>query len=391
MKTWIIEPRDPLIVRDGRPFGPDPGARAKTLNFPFPSTTTGGVRTRAGLNGNGFFDNAKLAWVKQIKVRGPLLVELDEQGQVQHWFAPAPADALLFPAAANKQVLRRQLRVLKPAASAEMNLSDGLQPVGVYPLEKRKPEKAPPAFWHWPAYEKWLVSPQDCQTVTLDELGWTGPVRDQRIHVRILAESLTADEGALFQTSGLEFTRLAEPLKKTGHLAQARRLALAVQTDESLPAGLAPLGGERRIVHWRPGAGDNLWPQLPAALEAGMDQQPFPCRLLLLTPALFERGYRPGWLLEAREGVQPELVAAVVARPQVVSGWNFETDQPKPTRRLAPAGSVYFLKLHGDSAAIKNWLKTMWMASISDREQDRRDGFGLAVLGNWDGSEEEVK
>ena len=50
MTTWIIEPHDPLIFRDGRPFGPNPGARAKTLSFPFPSTTTGGVRTRAGLD-----------------------------------------------------------------------------------------------------------------------------------------------------------------------------------------------------------------------------------------------------------------------------------------------------------------------------------------------------
>ncbi|MFZ2521089.1 MAG: type III-B CRISPR module-associated Cmr3 family protein, partial [Anaerolineae bacterium] len=32
MKTWLIEPRDPLIFRDGRPFSASPGARAKTLS-----------------------------------------------------------------------------------------------------------------------------------------------------------------------------------------------------------------------------------------------------------------------------------------------------------------------------------------------------------------------
>jgi hypothetical protein len=30
--TWIIEPRDPLIVRDGRPFGPNPSAQAISLD-----------------------------------------------------------------------------------------------------------------------------------------------------------------------------------------------------------------------------------------------------------------------------------------------------------------------------------------------------------------------
>ncbi len=31
MEIWLIEPHDPLIVRDGKPFGPNSGARASTL------------------------------------------------------------------------------------------------------------------------------------------------------------------------------------------------------------------------------------------------------------------------------------------------------------------------------------------------------------------------
>lgn len=102
MKTWIIEPRDPLIVRDGRPFGPIPGARAASLSFPFPSTTTGGVRTQYGLGlGEDFEDEQKksslIAKVKRIAVTGPLLVEVDDEtGDVARWFAWAPADALLL-------------------------------------------------------------------------------------------------------------------------------------------------------------------------------------------------------------------------------------------------------------------------------------------------------
>src|SRR5438105_1620121 len=97
--TWIIEPHDPLIVRDGRPFGPDPSARAVSLAFPFPSTTTGGVRTRSGLKTDGTFDVAQINRVKQIKVRGPLLVQLAQNDdKIEQWLVPAPADALLLEA-----------------------------------------------------------------------------------------------------------------------------------------------------------------------------------------------------------------------------------------------------------------------------------------------------
>src|SRR5215218_6714985 len=95
MSTWIIEPRDPFIARDGRPFGATPGARAASLNFPFPSTTTGGLRTRVGLV-SGSFDTQKIEEVKRIGVRGPLLAELNDDGEVAEWLAPAPLDALLM-------------------------------------------------------------------------------------------------------------------------------------------------------------------------------------------------------------------------------------------------------------------------------------------------------
>lgn len=59
--------------------------------------------------------------------------------------------------------------------------------------------------------------------------------------------------------------------------------------------------------------------------------------------------------------------------------------QPKPARRLAPAGTVFFLELSGSDEAISKWVQTTWMSCVSDEEQDRLDGFGLAVIGTWDG------
>jgi len=81
------------------------------------------------------------------------------------------------------------------------------------------------------------------------------------------------------------------------------------------------------------------------------------------------------------------LKAALVLRSQVISGWDLQSGKPKPTKRLAPSGSVYFLKLpeEVDDATINAWIDALWMQNISDDAQSRSDGFGLAALGCWDG------
>lgn len=202
------------------------------------------------------------------------------------------------------------------------------------------------------------------------------------MHVSIRPNTQTADEerGALFQTRGLEFIHMPEKQA----LSKARRLGLAVATDApSLKPGIGPLGGERRLVFWR--RSNETLPSLSGALEERIAALGH-CRLILLTPAHFKAGWKPAWLLEGREGVIPSLQAVALKRCQTVSGWDFAKGERKPTRRLAPAGTVYFLKLDGDSAAVKRWIDTIWMHCVSDEEQDRRDGFGLAVLGVWDGT-----
>lgn len=384
MSVWIIEPRDSLIVRDGRPFGPVPGARAVSLMFPFPSTTAGAVRTRDGLDATGRFRTVEIPRVKQIEVRGPLLVELDaDTGDVTNWLVTAPADALLLdlePTNSTRAMLKRLVPLqLPPAAST--NFPDALAPVGMPRRDPRKPCDKAPHYWDWCYFKKWLLNPDDHE-VSLAYLGLDGPVRDVRIHVSIKPETQAADKerGALFQTRGLEFTYLQLGCS----LSTARRLGLAVATDApNLKPGIAPLGGERRMVFWR--RSDQKLPSFPDALKEKIAAQHH-CRLILLTPAYFNAGWRPSWLLENRDGVIISLKAVALRRWQTVSGWDFEKNERKPTRRLVPGSTVYFLKLDGDSAAIKKWADNIWMHCVSDEMQDRRDGFGLAVLGAWDGT-----
>jgi CRISPR-associated protein Cmr3 len=110
---------------------------------------------------------------------------------------------------------------------------------------------------------------------------------------------------------------------------------------------------------------------------------------------MFEKGALPGWNGGAWPlggAVQAMVLAACVARPSVVSGWDLAADngpgnpkgRPKPTRRLAPMGSVYFLELKGNPEDRRQWCEETWLACVSDDVQDRRDGFGLAALGIWE-------
>lgn len=405
-QLWIIEPRDPLICRDGRPFNPTPGARARTLDFPFPSTTTGAVRTQAGLKVDGTFDTQRIAEVRQLAVRGPLLVQLAAgEPQIVHCLVPAPADALIFEPDQSGNTQQPFLRWLHPQelppgalTDLHMHPYDGTQPaeqpldlVGLSQPDPRKPARNVPRFWYWKQFEQWLAQPHD-QAIALDTLGLGALPRASRMHVKIDPETLTSSDGDLFQTEGLEFTQRRERQS----LADAGRLALVVATaaDAQLQPrpGVAHMGGEKRVVVWR--KADTALPGCPEQLVAKVQQTKM-CRVILLTPAYFAQGFRPTWLLQERVRVQPTLRAIAVQRPQVVSGWDFEHGRAKPTRRLAPAGTVLFLQLDGAATAIEEWIAQTWMQCVSDdsetgdAEQFRRDGFGLAVVGTWPETKEQ--
>jgi CRISPR-associated protein Cmr3 len=396
-ETWLIEARDPLIVRDGRPFDNTPGSRAASLAFPYPATTTGGVRTRAGIGFSGGWrdnDSALSQSVRQIGVRGPLLAEL-QSGESLRFLVPAPADAVILNTdpVTTKSAERLRLVPLTIPSDAATNLPEHLSLVGSTVHNPNKPHNKAPRFWYWEEFEQWLVNPStSAKPLKLAELGHSGPTGEQRTHVRIDYQSKSNDEGGLFQTRGLEFVHVEG--EGHSHIRQRLAMVLSVTTsddfDGKVAAGLAPLGGERRVVGWR--RSTERLPECPLDVRQKIKDHKA-CRLVLLTPAYFEGGFEPTWLSQKQNGISAELKAIAVSRAQVISGWDFLLKKPKVTRRLTPAGSVLFLKLTGEDDEVKvdEWITRMWMQCVSDDSQDRLDGFGLAVLGVWDGTYHEVR
>lgn len=373
MSLFVVEPRDSLLVRDARPFGGDPGARARSLEFPYPSTLAGGVRTRLGRGPDGVFQSERIAELLALRIRGPFLAQLAEDGSPQRWLMPAPRDAVLFEGSPARL---ERLLPLRPSAGACSDLPEGLVPLGFLQVISEKPVAGAPRFWFWEAFLDWLRFPKSRRVAPVD-LGVPGLEREVRVHVSVSESTRTAKEGALFQTEGLRFTSCPAGSGLSGAL----RLGLAVDVegkDLRGIAGLSGFGGERRISAWRPVA--KALPEVPAEILDGVLRHRA-ARLILLTPGCFEAGWRPGALGGAT------LEAAAVGRPDLVAGWDLHRRRPKPSRRMAPAGSVYFVRLPPEmtSEQMKAWVHSMWMSSLSDSDQDRRDGFGVAAVGVWDG------
>jgi CRISPR-associated protein Cmr3 len=369
----VFEPRDPLVFRDGRPLGD--GGDMKSVTFPWPSSIAGCLRTRLGTSAGSGFERDLIQRLLEVEVRGPLLVDLE----TKQLLVRAPADALW-----NEPEKRKddelELRRLKPSSwpagakrGTAVGADDDLQLLGASgeaggELPKGKAASGTPAFWHWSKFVDWLTKPPETMQPIKQpcEYGPSPLTRDLRTHVAIDPEKQSALDGALFRTEAVVFS------------SGQTRYGLSVQCD--VPGGLAAqakelagyvtLGGEQRLT--KLSTEGTAWPEVPK-LRPSEGQL---LRVVLLTPALFRQGWRPGDF--ALDGA--ELVAARVDRPEVISGWDYAKAGPKPVRRAAPAGSVYWVRLNAGINA-ESWIKSRWLQSISDDDQDRRDGFGLCAVG----------
>lgn len=391
MKNFLIEPRDPLIARDGRPSAL---GRFESLAFPLPSTIAGAARTRMA-SAEGIFDLGpeQAARLLELAVHGPLMVWLDETGQAS-LYAPAPRDAVVLKGEGG-DMRRYRLAPLQLPAGCYTDAPERLEVLGFASggwerIVKEKAFAGAPSFWPWTAFESWLTAPADEDVFPGHELGLGELVREARTHLAIENGERVAVEGALFATEGLRFLQLADPERCLAPF----RLGLSFRAEDDgqgemlgrplqLRQELAPLGGERRLARWMPQ--ESSWPALNEAVRCGVVEHRR-CRVFLLTPGIFAEGALPRWNgtpFPGHPGVVATVKAAALPRAAVVSGWDLRDGKPKPTRRLAAAGSVYFLELDGRPEDLEGWCESVWLRPVSDEEQDRRDGFGLAALGVW--------
>ena len=383
-----LTPHDPLVARDGRPFGAGQGNRMRGLSWPLPSVFAGSFRTALVKAGSGDFSGDIPQRLMQIAVAGAFPVH----GGELH--LPAPNDAVAEPNE-NGTGIKFLHRVIPQPITGGCDLpEDGLRPVMLSESqagEDFKPAEVP-AWWPVGKYAQWLLGNE----VRFDSSFLRSPLQETRDHVCLDAERGAAAEGQIFATAGLNVTRLPRfgvdgsmPLhERLAEITLSGRITIP-DFETTLTIGQQfgiwhPLGGERRMVHWqRCQQAITGWECPPAIRDALKTATKI--RMILATPAIFKDGWKPGWLTEGREGEQSgvklKLVGASNGRWKAVSGWSLAPPRgPKPIRRMVPAGSVYFLECEPGAAAS---LADRWLESVSDDPQERRDGFGLAVWGVW--------
>lgn len=386
MTQMLIEARDPLVVRDGRPN--DGRSESRTLDFPLPSTIVGAIRTALGRSAGDFDSGLVPALLERVRLRGPLLVRDDEL------LAPAPADALVLERAEGSLVVHALRPIDLPEQACTSSVGANRTLVGLPPdqAEQGKPWSQAPRFWRWQALETWLETPGTREGDSARRLldgGLRSLERNERVHVGMSTLG-TAEEGRLFVTTGLCAQSLDEHERVVSN-----RFLVDVEIGEglgSVPVGLRPLGGERRLARWsKVGENDAALGtalarpfDLPGWLARHVDTDAdVEVRVMLLTPMYVESSLGPR-ALEV-PGVAT-IVAARVDKPRTLSGWNMASNAapggaPKKTRNFAQAGTIYWVRLAGTKQQKRVWLDTIWMKNIGDDPQLCRDGFGLAVVG----------
>ena len=398
-RVVTLDPLMPIIVRSGRPT--EGMSDADPARLPPPSTIAGCLRT-AWARSNGEHPPFSTEFVQQLtrlSVAGPLLLapgpkqpnnteseSLDATASSFRILIPKPADARYFGNGEDARCVRSAPRPFANWVGAD--LPDGMLPARSTEEVQGKPG-AGPAWWDWEDLLTFRLGGA-VEHARLSVNGWSPPAGDRRAHVTIDPATHAARDGQMFQTEGLDLEVGPARHDETPQRYRLRHgsgsVRLLARCAEPLGATLVHLGGKRRLAFLQPES-ERAWPTPPAEwfdriLKAGG------LSLTLLTPGIFSAGYRPGWVGGAALSGNPpsaprlrlKLCAAAVERWQPHSGWDLAKGKPRPARKLAGAGATYWFRmLDGDADAVTS----LWLASICDDEQDRRDGFGLAMPSPW--------
>ena len=402
MTNYIIEPLAPLVFRSGKPFGSQ--ASAADVIFPLPSAAAGLIRAtsinqkQASMDEHSVADVANQSYqqVLSIKSTGPYLARFDESLQHVEILVPKPADALYFEAKKDNDeksetVAEVQLVRLMPKpldADCGSDLPDGLLPVQMHEPIKGKP-KPGPTYWTLDHLKKWQ-SGNPIDVNTLQREGVSQLPIDLRTHVAIDGKSKASKTGQLFQTASFDFGYTKTEGKSTDgrSIWKDHRLGFVIQTDQKLDEDMVTFGGERRLSKFSPiDSLDSFYDDsLDELLNKINNANGF--RLTFLTPCIFANGYLPAWLdVTTKKGTLPntaatvKLTACAIDKWQPVSGWDSILWKPKAMRKAVSSGSVYWFTL--DSKLSLSDIESLVHHVWSDDSQDKRDGFGSAIIAPW--------
>lgn len=363
---------------------------AETRPMPLPTTLAGAIRNEIArvMQWSEYRDDRRDALLG-IRFRGPIL---DIDGGLAF---ESPADCV--PVAGPEATVRRGS--VRPCRSGGAWLPDGMRPTRLSKDAGEPAKGGGAAFWDLDTTAAWLAEPM-AKVWAEAANGLSSVPVETRLHVSIDPKTRANRRGNFFATQGVSLGLRLEAANadKDSQLVNAGlgvrsvrevaastlRLACGYEATGELGQAsfdVLSIGGFRGLAAARrqESAGWTCPDAVRKAL-AGAKR----VRLQLATPGSFAAGWRPSLAVLESKGLKLELAAACVGRRQSGSGWlthgHKNGGSLRANRWLAPAGSVYFYEVReGDASA----LADLWLQSVADGEQDRRDGFGLALWGVW--------
>lgn len=384
----FIEAVDVWSFRGNRVFG-GPGSWGQASMPPSPSVLSGALRSAILVR-----DAVDLRLFAANQARHPQIGTRDEPGswQLQDAFPalrssdgrieplyPRPADIVPYPSTQNPRELQAvgHMRAIELPRSVLASCSLPLTPV------LAESERSKPATHRWLTREgmqRWLagldVLPH--QIVGDDRL-W---LHEERVGVALNHATGAADDKKLFTVQ---------------MVACRPNVGLAVRVrDVSLTNTVLRFGGDGRGAVVVPQSIDWAQPDYEAIARSGR------ARLYLSSPGIFPLGWLPhgsgqpdpkyGASFELH-GVRARIVAAAVARPQVISGFDVARGVPKLAQRVVPAGAVYWLdELKATPQALSQLVdEGLWPQHVQDRFEDaqrRAEGYNRCLVAAWHGAGE---
>lgn len=378
-----LVPRDGLFCKDGRGWYTSASGRGHGLDWPWPSTILGALRTCWGRGeetrkGVLFGPEQWRAQTKALRLGTTLAlrrshadVHQNAPWRAEHIVWPVPADALWLEGCDTVQRLEPQPPDVPTLGRDDDDARESLWRPRL--LKAGKP-LAPPRWWNGADWTTWLgggsVGVGRCD-------GLLEITRRVQVRVGIRSDEQTSDEGMLFSHD------VVETLEPDGEWA----IGAEVEWPDGGPFGLVTLGSDARIARLESLDAGVFEP--PSDLLEAFRSASLGLRVVAVTPL----GFAKGWLPDGFEndgdayrgrlpGLDYDLVlrAAIVPRPVHVSGWDMVAGAPKPTSRMVAPGAVYFLERTDGQPFGEADARSLWLTALGSRTEE---GFGRIVPGVW--------
>lgn len=180
-----------------------------------------------------------------------------------------------------------------------------------------------------------------------------------------------SSEGKLYRVG----MRRLEEMKK--FKSQTNKLLILVNFS-GLPlcqSGFLKFGAESKIASYKKYKDDDFLNINPMSIQ---DNEKTIFKLYLLTPAIFEQGWKPNLKdNQILKGLDLELVSASIGKPVYIGGFDMQKKIPKPMRKAVPQGSVYYFRTKKSFPEI---FESLSCKSISESDSDK-EGYGICLIG----------